>query len=631
MLALLVAALLTTITATAADARLPRAKHYRVGGHISMDTNLLSRSGASAWAIDEYLAAHTSLPALGSAFLAAERKYGINARFLLAAALHESGWGTGYIARVKRNLFGYNAYDRDPVRYATAFATYRASIDRTAKFMKEAYLTPGGRWWGGRPTLRSMQQYWSSSGLWGTNVSRVANSIHLDTLRKRGLRFGTPSVSGVIHGRDRVRIRIEWSGGALPAGVGFVATWVPIELDADVVAAAAASTAVADDPVAGPVTALAAPAATHAGSAVAAPPRVRPASARAVAVSGRRVGSSSRATTILAGVPAQPGRYQLHLGLRDVAGGQLPAVDRVTIAATEVRVWADRAVSYAITASHDGTGAVVRVTNTGRRTIPATPDAAAPTSNNPEIQPPRSVITVAASAGEPGSPSFELRAVPLAADLPPGASVTVNVPGLQAATGRSRSWVTATLSVLDDPASLGATASAGAWVTAAAAAPSTPAHTPAPAPVPAPTPKPSPAPVPAKPAPRPKPAAKPRHVTTTLGERSRAITYRGRWAGASSGGYLGGGVAWSGSAGASATLAFTGTSVTWIGPVGPTRGAATIVLDGRVVGSVSLWRSSFDPRAVLYRRSFANPGRHTLRIVVRSTGLVAIDAFIVRS
>ena len=55
--------------------------------------------------------------------------------------MHESAWGTGYISRKKHNLFGYNAFDRDPLRFATAFATYAASIDSTARFIKEAYLT----------------------------------------------------------------------------------------------------------------------------------------------------------------------------------------------------------------------------------------------------------------------------------------------------------------------------------------------------------------------------------------------------------------------------------------------------------------------------------------------------------
>ena len=99
--------------------------------------------------------------------MAAEEKHGVNARFLLAAAMHESGWGTSSISRIKKNLFGYNAYDRDPGRYASAFRGYASGIDAVAKFMKRAYLTPGGRWWSGRPTLRAMQRYWSSSGILG--------------------------------------------------------------------------------------------------------------------------------------------------------------------------------------------------------------------------------------------------------------------------------------------------------------------------------------------------------------------------------------------------------------------------------------------------------------------------------
>ena len=184
LVALLAAAVLAGVVAPVADAALPRARQYHVGGRITLDTNLLSRSGASAWAIDEYLRANTPLPALGAAFMAAEEKHGVNARFLLAAAMHESGWGTSSISRVKHNLFGYNAYDRDPGRYASAYRGYAAGIDAVARFMKEAYLTPGGRWWSGRPTLRAMQRYWSSSGTWGERVSRIASSIRLETLAR---------------------------------------------------------------------------------------------------------------------------------------------------------------------------------------------------------------------------------------------------------------------------------------------------------------------------------------------------------------------------------------------------------------------------------------------------------------
>ena len=224
-LAVLAAALLMSSVVPTVDAGMPRARAYHAGGAIRLDTNLLSVSGASAWAIDEYLKATTSLPPLGTAFIAAEKRYGVNARFLLAAAMHESAWGTGYISRKKHNLFGHNAFDRDPLRFATAFATYAASIDSTARFIKEAYLTPHGRWWGGRPTLRSMQQFWSSSHRWGIGVSRIATSIHLHSLASRSIRFVAPVVSGPLKGQSQALVVLGWAGGAIPAGVKFVATW----------------------------------------------------------------------------------------------------------------------------------------------------------------------------------------------------------------------------------------------------------------------------------------------------------------------------------------------------------------------------------------------------------------------
>lgn len=234
-LTILAVALLVSFAVPAVDAHVPRARHYRVGHAITLDTNLLSTSGASAWAINDYLLATTSLPPLGKAFIAAEARYGVNARFLLAAAMHESAWGTSYIARRKHNLFGYNAFDRDPSRYASAYATYAANIDATARFIKDFYLTPGGRWWGGAPTLRSMQRFWSSSHQWGIGVSRIASSIHLHTLAGSALEFTAPSVSGGLHGGDQASVQLKWAGGTIPAGVEFVAQFVPVALDADAV------------------------------------------------------------------------------------------------------------------------------------------------------------------------------------------------------------------------------------------------------------------------------------------------------------------------------------------------------------------------------------------------------------
>ncbi len=645
MLAMLVAGVLMSLVVPTVDARVSRATHYRVGGAITLDTNLLSTSGASAWAINEYLASTTSLPPLGKAFVAAEREYGVNARFLLAAAMHESARGTSYIARVKHNLFGYNAYDRDPFHYANAYATYAANIDATAKFIKGFYLTPGGRWWGGAPTLRSMQQFWSSSGQWGVGVSRIASSIHLDAFSGRSIDFSAPAVRGLLHGDDRAQVEITWAGGAIPVGVEFVAHWVPVELDADAVAAVlsglgAAGTGVVD--------------------AVANASPARP----TITAPAPRSRTRARSVTLTIRAPHQPGRYLLEVDMRDTGRGPLPAAERVDIPSVAVRVWGDRAVSVDLGPSLDGTGAVVRITNTGRFAIPAAPGQDAATAGNPEPAASPSVVTVtASSSGAADAVPELLLSSRLAADLRPGASVTFDVPGIAAATARTASWVSVSLSVLGNPNALGVYAPVGAWISDArlsttmpadAAAPptailyerpQTASPTPAPSAMPTkpatPAPKPAtPAPKPATPAPKPatpapKPATPaPKHVTHTYSEHSSSITYRGHWGDARGAGYIGGHVAWSTTPGSTATFTFTGSSVTWIGPKGPTRGLALVLVDGRAVAHVNLWSSSFVARAVLVKRSFSTSGRHTLTIKALSMPghpYVAIDGFVVRS
>jgi len=103
------------------------------------------------------------------------------------------------------------------------------------------------------------------------------------------------------------------------------------------------------------------------------------------------------------------------------------------------------------------------------------------------------------------------------------------------------------------------------------------------------------------------------------------------WRIAGSTAYLGGSARASRAAAARVTFAFNGSNVAWIGPVGPTRGRATVYLDGRLVATVNLYRATFGPRRVLYTARAA-PGNHTLSIRVSGTAghpWVAVDAFAV--
>lgn len=118
---------------------------------------------------------------------------------------------------------------------------------------------------------------------------------------------------------------------------------------------------------------------------------------------------------------------------------------------------------------------------------------------------------------------------------------------------------------------------------------------------------------------------------TVLARRQQgAGRYAGAgWLNAGSAVYLGGSAKASRSAKAVVTFAFSGTSVAWIGPVGPTRGRASVYLDGRLVTTVNLYRSTFQARQVLYAARVA-AGSHALTIRVAGTARhpwVAVDAF----
>jgi hypothetical protein len=185
--------------------------------------------------IDVVLKATTPLPRLGSAFMEAERKEGLNARYFVAHAMLESGWGTSDIARLKHNLFGYGAYDRDPWRYATRFRTYRKGILAVAARIRDRYLSPTGRWWYGFTTLRGVNRYYASDVHWADKFAVIANQLDamVVTLKERRLRFGKPSFVDTPIVRSRVTLRVPWTarrGAVLPAAIRFRVRWTPVAL-----------------------------------------------------------------------------------------------------------------------------------------------------------------------------------------------------------------------------------------------------------------------------------------------------------------------------------------------------------------------------------------------------------------
>lgn len=109
-----------------------------------------------------------------------------------------------------------------------------------------------------------------------------------------------------------------------------------------------------------------------------------------------------------------------------------------------------------------------------------------------------------------------------------------------------------------------------------------------------------------------------------------AASYSGSgWVTAGSTSYIGSSAKATPSSTGRISFTFKGTSVSWIGPVGPTRGRAYVYLDGRYIRTVDTYKSTFVARRVLYAAYVPN-GTHTLLIRVLGTAghpWIAADAF----
>jgi hypothetical protein len=79
--------------------------------------------------------------------------------------------------------------------------------------------------------------------------------------------------------------------------------------------------------------------------------------------------------------------------------------------------------------------------------------------------------------------------------------------------------------------------------------------------------------------------------------------------------------------GASASLTFYGTAVAWVAPVGPTKGSATILIDGHP-GAVSLYAPSLGTQRIVFASGPLAQATHSLTISVAG-GRVDIDAILI--
>lgn len=102
-------------------------------------------------------------------FYYAEQQYDVNGIFVAAVGIHESGWGTSSISLAKKNLFGYQAYDRNPYENASNFGTYAEGIDLVSRIFAKYYINPSGKpIYGGE---KAVATYYKGSTLTAVNTS----------------------------------------------------------------------------------------------------------------------------------------------------------------------------------------------------------------------------------------------------------------------------------------------------------------------------------------------------------------------------------------------------------------------------------------------------------------------------
>lgn len=117
------------------------------------------------------------LRGLTGEFIRAQETWGMNAVFLVALTALESGWGTSEIAVVKKNLFGFRAYEKDHFYFADTFASKEDSIRYVSGFIKSRYLCEDGMFYHGA-NLWGVNTRYAADPMWSVKIARVMNQLY---------------------------------------------------------------------------------------------------------------------------------------------------------------------------------------------------------------------------------------------------------------------------------------------------------------------------------------------------------------------------------------------------------------------------------------------------------------------
>ena len=141
---------------------------------LSVDSDLRVASNVTSEEIDKMLEG-TKLHGLGSAFVEAEQKYGVNALYMMGLACLESGFGNSAFAQKRNNLYGWNAVDSNP-NNASSFSSKKEATLYVASKLQSNYLTEGGAYYEGY-TARAVDVHYCTDKAHADKIVNIVNSL----------------------------------------------------------------------------------------------------------------------------------------------------------------------------------------------------------------------------------------------------------------------------------------------------------------------------------------------------------------------------------------------------------------------------------------------------------------------
>jgi beta-N-acetylglucosaminidase len=109
-------------------------------------------------------------------FIDAQNRYGVNAQYLVAHAIWETGWGGSDLIGYKNNLYGYGAYDPCPFTCGYYFQSVPDSIFRVAYQVRNDYLNKSGVYYEGS-NLVGMNENYATDQNWKNGIANLMQGM----------------------------------------------------------------------------------------------------------------------------------------------------------------------------------------------------------------------------------------------------------------------------------------------------------------------------------------------------------------------------------------------------------------------------------------------------------------------